>query len=420
MVTMSSLLRRDHDFRWFWSGHTISVFGTQITAVALPLVAVLTLHAGPAAVAAISTAAFLPNLFVPLVAGQWLEHRRRRAVMVIADLARAALLAVIPAAYLTDTLSVALLAAVAFLVGTAGVVFDTGSFAYVPNMVTEADLPRANRAVQGSRTAAEIAGPGLAGGLVNLLGPALAILADAASYLAGAMGVAAARRPEPAPPSPDPAARFWDGLRPVVANPFLRALTVHAAVYNLASQILTVNLVVYLVSERDLNPGLYGLALSAGGVGAFAGTMLALRVAAAVGYGHAFAGALVFSTGTPLLIAVLPGRGVTLAVGLAIVQVAAGFGLGIANVLSLTLRQIVAPRNALARTGAGYRLIIYGVIPVGSALAGVIGASLGSRTAVAIGAAGMTASMIPMLSRRIRLLHAPEDARPSGFDHLAG
>ena len=414
MVTEPGLLRRDRDFRWFWGGHTVSVMGTQITAVALPLVAVLTLDSGAAAVAAISTAAFLPNVLLPLIAGHRLEHRRRRGVMILTDVVRALLLAVIPVAYLAGVLSVPLLAVVAFLVGAAGVVFDTGSFAYVPSMVAEADLPAANRAVQGSRTASEIAGPGLAGVLVNLLGPAVAVAADAVSYLGSAVGVAAARRPEPAPPAPDPDARFWDGLRPVVTNPFLRALTVHAAGYNLAWQILSINLVVHVVSDRGLNAGLFGLALSASGVGAFMGTMSALRLAAAIGYGRAFAAALAFSTGVPLLIALIPGRGTGLAAGLAACQLAAGFGLGVANVLSLTLRQIVAPTNALARTGAGYRLIIYGVIPLGSALGGVVGGALGSRAAVAVGAVGMALSAVPMMTRRIRGLAAPEDAREHG------
>jgi MFS family permease len=411
MVTNPGLLKRDRDFRWFWGGHTVSVFGTQITAVALPLVAVLTLHSGAGAVAAISTASFLPNLIFPLLAGHWLEHRRRRHVMIWSDILRGAALAVVPAAHVAGLLSVPLLAVVAFVVGALSVVFDTGSFAYVPNMIEEVDLPAANRAVQGSRTASEIAGPGFAGLLVNLLGPPMALLADSISYLMSALGVAAARRPEPAPPEPGDGTHFWDGLRPIVTNPFLRALTVHAAGYNLAWQILSINLIVYLISERGLGAGLYGLALSASGVGAFAGTMLASRLAGRIGYGRAFATALAFSTGVPLFIAVLPGRGVALATALAACQIAAGFGLGTANVLSLTLRQIVAPKNALTRTGAGYRLLIYGVIPLGSVLGGAVGGALGSRAAVALGAAGLALSTIPMMARRIRGLASPEDAR---------
>jgi MFS family permease len=411
MVTRSGLFKRDHDFRWFWGGNTISVFGTQITAVALPLVAVLTLHAGAGAVAAISTCAFLPNVLFPLIVGHRLEHQRRRRVMVWSDLLRSVALAVVPVSWFAGSLSVPLLAVVAFVVGTLSVVFDTGSFAYLPSMVQEADLPAANRAVQGSQTASEVAGPGLAGLLVSLFGPPMALLADAISYLASAIGVSAAKRPEPAPPEPEPGARFFDGMRPVVTNPFLRALTVHAAGYNLAWQILEINLVIYLVKERHLTAALYGLALSASGVGAFIGTMLASRIVGRLGYGRAFVTALVFSTGAPLLIALIPGRGIALAAGLAACQVAAGFGLGIANVLSLLLRQIVAPRNALARTGAAYRLIIYGVIPLGSVLGGALGAALGGRAAVAIGAAGMALSTAPMMVRRIRNLRTAEDAR---------
>ncbi|MFI5843219.1 MFS transporter [Catenuloplanes sp. NPDC051500] len=411
------LLRRDRDYRWFWAGHTVSVFGTQVTAVALPLVAVLTLGGGAGAVAAISTAAFLPNLLLPLFAGHWLERRRRRTVMIAVDLLRAGLLAVVPVAWACGLLSMELLIGVALATGAASVVFDTASYAYVPSIVDDDDLPAANRAAQGSATAAQVAGPGLAGGLVQLAGPAGAIVVDAVSYLASALGVAAARRPEPAPETPTEAAGFFDGLRPIVTNPFLRALTVHAAAYNAGFQILTVNLVIYVVSDHGVDPGLFGLALSASGVGAFVGTMCALRAAAVLGYGRAFAAGLVFSTGVPLLIAVLPGEGATLAAGLAVCQLAAGFGLGVANVLSVTLRQTVAPRGTLARTGAGYRLLIYGVIPIGSAAGGVLGEAAGSRVAVALGAAGMALSILPMLTRRMRRLRTPEDAQAQAVRH---
>ncbi|MFI5930830.1 MFS transporter [Actinoplanes sp. NPDC051494] len=408
----SSLLRRDPDFRRYWAGHTISAFGTQLSAVALPLVAVLTLDAGAGKVAAVATAAYLPNVLVPLVAGHLLEHRRRRGVMVTADVLRALLVAVVPVAYTMDLLSIPLLAAVAFLIGAASVVFDTASFAYLPAMVAERDLAAANRAVQGSATVAQVAGPGLAGGLVALAGPPGALLADAVSYLASAVGIAAARRPEPAPPRPEGPAGFFAGLRPIVTDPFLRSLTVHAAVYNAAAQILTVNLTLYVVGERGLTPGAYGLILSAGGAGSFLGTLIALRLAAALGFGRAFAAALVLSTLVPLGYAVLPGHGAGFAVALAAAQAVAGVGLGIANVLSVTLRQVVAPRDALARTGAGYRLFIYGVIPVGSALGGVLGEAWGSRAGVAAGAAGVATSIVPMLTRRIRGLRTLPSRTP--------
>ncbi|MCP2329208.1 MFS family permease [Hamadaea flava] len=398
------------DFRRFWAGHTVSVVGSHVSAVALPLIAALTLGAGAAGVSAVATAAYLPNVVLPLLAGHWLQTRKRRRAMITADLVRFAALLLIPISYALGWLSVPFLVGIALVVGAASVVFDIGGFAYLPTLVPQAYLPKANRAMQGSTTAAQVAGPGLAGLLVQIVGAPFAMLLDAISYLASAYGVAAAKQPEP-DPEPTPATSVFDGLRQLGANPFLRALTAHAAIYNGAAQILVVNLVIFAVTDRGLSAGAYGLAISAAGVGAFAGTMLALRLAARFGYGRAFALSLVLSTGAPLLIAVLPGTGTPFAAALAAVELISGVGLGSANVLSVTLRQIVAPHGTIARTNGGYRLITFGVLPVGSALAGVLGQLVGARWGVAIGAAGLAASAVPMFARRIRTLRTPESAR---------
>ncbi len=406
------LIFRHHDFRWFWTGQSISVIGTQVTAVALPLVAALTLGTGAGGVSLIATASYLPNVLLPLFAGHWLESRRRRRIMIAADLMRAVLLALIPLAAVLDKLSLALLVAVAFGVGSASVMFDVGSFAYMPGLVTEDELPAANQAMQGSSTGAQVAGPGVAGLLVQLAGPAASIAIDSVSYLASVFGLAAARQAEP-PPEVDERSQpgILEGLRRILINPILRALTLHAAIFNMSGQILTVNLVVWLVKQRHLSAGGYGLALSAAGVGAFFGTMMALRLAARLGYGHAFAASLVLSTGTPLLLATFPFHGYPLGVAVGAVELIMGVGLGSANVLSVTLRQVVAPRGSLARTNGGYRLLIYGVIPFGSALGGIIGQFASSRTGVAVGTIGMTISAIPMVRRQVRTLRDPKDAR---------
>lgn len=139
--------------------------------------------------------------------------------------------------------------------------------------------------------------------------------------------------------------------------------------------------------------------------------MLSLRVAARLGYGHTFAASLAFSTTTPLSLAVLPFHGKALGAALAAVELVSGIGLGSANVLSVTLRQIVAPRGSLARTNGGYRLLIFGVLPAGTALGGLIGQQFGSRTGVAAGTVGLTISALPMFGRRIRSLRDPKDAR---------
>jgi predicted MFS family arabinose efflux permease len=377
---------------------------------ALPLVAALMLSAGPGQVGAIATAGMLPNLLFSLLVGHWVEGREHRRIMIPADIARAVLLAVIPVAALGDWLSIPVLVIVAFLTGVAGVCFEIAGFAYVPSVVDSNDLPAANRAVQGSSTVAEVAGPGLAGLLVQAVGPALAIVVDALSYVASAIGIAVggsgktAVAPAAETVRAERRARLTEGLRLLVANPYLRALTMHAAVYNLAAQIFTINLVLWMVQGRQVSPAAYGLALSAGGVGAVLGTLTALRLAEHMGFGRAFAASLLLSCFVPLTVAGLPLYGTALAVGVAGILLISGVGLGNANVYSLTLRQTVIPADQLARAVGAYRQIMYGSIPIGSALGGVLGATAGTRAGVAAGTIGLALSALPMLIRRIRQL----------------
>ena len=414
------LLRSDRDFRWYWSGQTVSFVGSQVTATALPLVAALTLKAGPGGVSVVATASFLPNLVLPLLAGHWLEGRGKRRVMVLADLVladlvRAVVLLTVPVAFLTGTLSLELLAGVAFVAGVANVFFDIGGFAYVPSLVPPERLSEANRAMQGSSTLAQVGGPGLAGLLVQALGAPLALLVDAASYLTSVVGVSAARRPEP-PVDERHTGGIRDGMRLILTHPYLRPLTAHAALYNAAAQVFVVNLVIWVVRENRVSPGLYGVALSAGGAGAFVGTMLALRLADRLGYGRAFLASLSLSCGVPLLTAALPWTGGALGYGLAVLQVVAGAGLGSANVLSTTLRQTVIPRGQLARANGAYRCLNFGTIPLGSALAGVLGEAFGSRVGVALGTAGLALSALPMLATGVRRLARLDDTAQPGPD----
>jgi predicted MFS family arabinose efflux permease len=259
----------------------------------------------------------------------------------------------------------------------------------------------ANRAVQGSSTVAEVAGPGLAGLLVQALGPALAIMADALSDLASAIGIAAGRPNRTAvahtagTARAGRRARLTEALRLLVANPYLRALTVHAAIYNLAAQIFTINLVLWMVRGRQVSPAAYGLALSAGGVGAVLGTLTALRLADRPGFGRAFAASLLLSCVVPLTVAALPLYGTAVAVAVAAVLLVSGIGLGNANVYSLTLRQTVIPADQLARTVGAYRQVMYGSIPIGSALAGVLGATAGTRAGVVAGTIGLPSPPCP-------------------------
>lgn len=405
------LLRTHPGFRWYWAGQSISSVGSQVTAMALPLVTALALDGSPRDVGFVAAASMTPYLLFSLLAGHFLERRPKRAVMIPADLAQALLLGAIPLAWWAGALSVPLLAVVAFLCGTAAMCFGVVGFSYLPDLVATEDLPAANRALQGSRTAAEVAGPGLAGLLVGALGAPVAVLVDALSYLASAIGVAAARltmQHAESEPSDDIAddeqPSVLAGMRVLFTNPHLRALTLHAAIYNLASQIFTLDLVLWAVKEQHLSTTAYGLAMGAGGVGGLIGTLTALSLAEHLGLGRAFIASLILSCGIPILVVVWAAQGLTLGVIIAAVMLTSGIGLGNANVYSLTLRQSAIPRTQLTRSAGAYTQVMYGSIPLGGALAGVLGQSLGTRYATAVGALLLACSILPMLTRHIRTL----------------
>ncbi len=397
------VIRTNPAFGWYWLGQTVSSAGSQVALFALPLVTAAALGGSAAEVGLVAAAATLPYLLFSLLAGHLLEGRPRRRTMVAADLAQAALIGVIPVAWVCGVLSVPLVAVIAFLSGTAALCFGVVGFSFVPDLVGTDDLAAANRALQGSRTVTEVVAPAGAGVLVGALGAPIAMVATAVGHLVSAFGVFRARpaseHPSPASTGrPDSAGRIFDGLRILFTDRHLRPLTLHAAIYNLAEQILLLNLVLWAVQQQHVPAAVYGVALGAIGLGALVGTVTSMLLSARIGLGPAFLVSLVLSCGTPLLTAVWPLEGLPLAIVIAAIMFVSGVGLGNANVYSLTLRQSVIAKDQLTRSAGAYTQVMYGSIPIGSALAGVIGQGLGSRAAVMVGAIGLVLSIVPMLT----------------------
>lgn len=409
------LLRRDRSFSYYWMGQSISFAGSQVSAIALPLVTAIALKGSPAEVGYVATAAMLPYLLFSMVAGHFLEDKPKRFVMISADLAQAVIIGVVPVAWFLGFLTVPLLALIAFLSGTAALCFGVVGFSYVPDLVESSELAAANRAIQGSRTVSEVAGPGAAGVLVGVLGAPVAMAVDAFSYLASAMGIKLTRPPRrdaatETPEQPKAKVPVLTGLRILFKNPYLRALTIHAALYNLAEEVFMINLVLWAVQGQHLSPAAYGVAIGAGGVGALIGTLTALKLSERMGLGKAFLLSLIFSCGTPLVVVLWASHGILLAATIGIAMLIAGIGLGNANIFSLTLRQSVIPKDQLTRSAGAYTQVMYGSIPIGSALAGFLGQTLGTRLATAIGAILLIVSIIPMVSRRIIRLRDTTEA----------
>lgn len=256
-------LWQERDFRAFWAGRTVSALGSQVTLLALPLVAVLALGATPVQMGFLTADGSLPALLFGLVVGVWVDRRRRRPLMVAADLGRGALLLIIPIAALLGLLRVEALYAVAFLAGGLTLVFDIAAQSFFPTLVGRDRLVEGNSKLEVSRSAAEIVGPGLAGGLVQVLTTPFAIVADALSFLASALLLGLIGAPEPAPAPPDARQRLrlaiGEGLRAVLGHPVLRALAGAAGLLAFFNSLLEAVVLLYLSRDLGISPALLGL-----------------------------------------------------------------------------------------------------------------------------------------------------------------
>ncbi|HEU5469675.1 MAG TPA: MFS transporter [Actinophytocola sp.] len=385
-------LLRDRDFAKFWGAETISLFGAQVTELAVLLTAVVELGASAFEVGLLNVARFVPFIVLSLLVGVWFDRRRRWPVLVAGNLARALVVGVVPVAALLGVLSVPLLLAVAFLVGVLTVVFDVGSTSYLPGLVDRGRLTEANSRLQTSFSLAAIAGPGLAGLLIGVLTAPNTLVICAAVFAGATVPLALITHREPSPPAggQDGLARsIHEGLRAVFGDRTLKNLATQSATYNFFQNIVITVFSVYALRELALSPAQLGFVLAAGSVGTLIGALAAARVAARLGVGSALRVATLIGCVAPILLLVPHGSGPAALVALAAALAVHGANLAVFNITALTLRQCITPDRLLGRMNASYRLLLYGTVPFGAFLGGVLAELVGLRGALIIGVAGL-------------------------------
>jgi len=409
-------LIRNPRFLRLWAAETISHFGSSITGIALPFVAITLLQAGPLEVAILNLADFLPFLLIGLLVGALVDRLPRRAVLIGGDLGRAILILTIPLAYLAGVLSLPQLIAVGFLVGVLTVFFDVAYQAYLPSLIGREDLVEGNSKLEFSRSAAGLLGPGLGGLLVDLLRAPIAMLVDAASFLASALflatirdqrGAAAALNDAsesksngtaPAPTRGTMRREIAEGLRYVFGHPALRTIGAATATSNLFSSIGGAAFMLFAINELQMTPALIGLAFSLGSVGGLVASLVAGPLSRRFGVGRVIV--VTVALGGPFEFAVGLGSAGADALNLALIA-AAGFAMGgsgtIYNINQVSLRQAITPEAMSGRMNATMRWFVWGTMPIGSIIGGIIGETLGVRAAILIGGAGATLAFIPLL-----------------------
>jgi MFS family permease len=411
---MTASLWRHADFMRLWAGQTVSQLGSVVTRTAVPLVALLVLGAGPLEMALLVVSASLAVLLVGFFAGAWVDRLRRRPLLIWADAIRAVLLLSIPAAYLAGALRIEQLYVVAFLEGCFGALFDAAYPAYVPSLIGVDRVVEGNSKLATSSSLAEIGGPGLAGGLVQLIGAPFAILVDAVSFVFSAVSLALIRSPEPLRPTrtvPTPMRReISEGLRLVRRHPLLVPLTLRSIVAHVAGSFYGVLYTIYLIQDLHLDPFLLGVVVSAGGVGSLVGSFLASRVITRLGYGKAL---IWTATGASIVGVLTPLAGGPLLIATVMVFIPQLIGDGlqtIEGIAELSLIQGVIPDRILGRVNAILEVFSHGVAyPLGALGAAATAGWIGVRGAIAIGWATMALSILLLVFSALPRIRQPSD-----------
>jgi MFS family permease len=406
---------RDLAFRRFWLGQTISLFGDQISLLALPLAAVLVLHADAAQMGYLGAAALVPNLLFALHAGALVDRRGfRRQTMIAADLGRALLLATIPVAYAFDALTMTQLYTVAFLTGALSVFFFVSYNTLFVSMVPRESYVEANSLLAGSRAFSFVAGPSIGGVIVQVLSAPYALAADALSFLASAYYLGSIHPEEP--PTEDSAERqVTAGLRFIRRTPTLLASLVATATINFFNFVFFALFILYATRSLHVRPGVLGLVLGAGAIGGLIGSIVTGRLSSRLGVGPVVVlGSFLFPV--PLLLVPLAGgpKPVVLSL-LFLAEFGSGLGVMIFDISAASIFQALVPDRLRARFSGAYTFVNYGVRPLGSLVGGVLGSTIGLRPTLWIGAIGAIAGGLFLLPSPMPHLHTlPETAEESG------
>ena len=400
-------LWRHCDFSILWIGETTSQVGSSVTGVALPLVAVQTLHAGAFLVTALTAGTWLPWLFLGLPAGGWVDRLPRRPVMLACDALSLGAFVSVPIAAWLGVLTVAQLLGAALVAGGSAVFFKTAYGAYLPSIVDTPDLTEANAKLTGSSSAAQVGGPGLGGAIAQLRRRRVGI-ARGRGELRGLLRV-----PDGDPDRRDSRSSRTDGrsrlieeiregMRFVLADPLLRLMLVFGASANFFLTGMNALEVVFLVRTVGISPGAVGAVFAVVSLGGVSGAVLAGRVARRLGTAGAARTAILCGAPFALLLPLTsPGIGLALWAGALFIV---DGSVVVSNVLTNGFVQARVPSEMLGRVGSCLSTVAYSMMPAGALTAGVLGGVLGVRDALWVLCAGIAASGLFSLAPAMRTL----------------
>lgn len=390
-------LLRQPEFLKFWAAQSISQLGDQITYLALPLVAVLTLDASAAQMGLLTAAELMPHLLFSLAAGVWIERRaNRRRLMIVADIVRAGLLVSVPLAAAFGVLAFPQLYVVGFLVGTCAVLFDISWATLFISVVPRRDVVDANSKLSATRALSFVVGPSIAGVLVQLLTAPVTLLADAMSFIGSALFLGRIRTEEPSAANREESAlqSLRTGFRYVFGDELIRPSLFCTATINLFNYVFHAIFILYATKTLGVEPGLLGLVLGLGAVGGIVGAFLAVRVERLIGLGPAYTLGCVLFPLPLVLVPLASGSETRIVAMLGLAEFFCSVGVMVLDVNGNSMSFLRTPDRLRSRMSGTYRFVNYGVRPLGALLGGALGTAIGLQTTLWIGVLGALAGVL--------------------------
>ncbi|HEU5060051.1 MAG TPA: MFS transporter [Kofleriaceae bacterium] len=400
------------DFVRLWLAQLVSALGGRITRTALPVIAVLSVDSSPLALGLLGVFSAAPGVVVALAAGGMIDRSRKRPILIGADLVRAVAVASLPIAAWAGVLTMPHIYAVAAVVGAAGALFHITDNAYLPALVGRGHLVQGNSVLEATESVAEVAGPGLAGVLIQIFTAPIAVAIDAASYLVSALFLGTIRkREEPAPPEPEKPTVWRDiavGFRVSWRHDLVRPILLALAVTSFFGGFFAALYMLFALDDLGLDPATIGVVISMGGVGALLGAVGSPALTRRLGLGRALVVTLAISAAGGLCIPAASGPLWLVLVFLFSHQlIGDGFHTAFA-VQAVSLRQTVLPLSVLARSNAAFAALNGAAMPLGALAAGALGELIGARATLWIGMGGGAIAPLFLLPlRRLERMPPP-------------
>lgn len=394
-MAKGSSLWSHRDFLNVWKAETVSVFGSQFYLLAMPLAAVIVLDASASQMGLLFAFEMLPFLLFGLLAGVLADRRERRSIMIVCDFGRAIALAAIPVSWYLDVISWPIMYGVAFIAGVFTAFFDISYQAYLPVLVEKSELLDANSKLETSRASSQVAGPSIAGLMVDTIGAPLAMVTNSISFIGSAVFLLRVKKKEVVQRTracKSVLSEIREGIEIVFSSKILRGIAGCTATGNLFFGMSFALMMLFMESMLELSAGWIGVIFAVGAFGAVAGAIVSGRVVSFLGLGRTIVlSALVGAIPTMLMVLAYPHNALLV---LMPIMFTGGAMSVLYNVNQVSLRQAIIPTDLQGKMNATMRFLVWGVYPIGGLIGGILGEALGIRTTILISGLGSVAAVV--------------------------